>query len=66
MSIDTHTPTWEAVEVWLRLRRRHCVESLINGTPADDKLRGEIRVIDDLLAEAKDEPPPAITPFTDY
>jgi len=64
--IDTHTLTWQAVEVWLNERRQQCIESLINGTQADDKLRGEIRVIDDLLTDASDESPPDITPFTDY
>lgn len=66
MTIDVHTPTWEAVEVWLRLRRKRCVESLIDGNANCDKLRGEIRLIDDLLAEAKEEPRLEPLPDTDY
>lgn len=64
--IDVHTPTWQAVEAWLKQRRDNCIESLINGTPADDKLRGEIRVIDDLLGHAADDEPPPITAEIDY
>lgn len=64
--IDRHTNTWHATEQWLQDRRADCLESLINGTPADDKLRGQIRLIDDLLAFANEDPEPAIQPFPDY
>jgi hypothetical protein len=50
--IDIHGLTWQAVETWLHERRADCVQSLINGTEFDQRLRGEIRVIDDLIEHA--------------
>jgi len=66
MQIDRHTPTWKAVEQWVQERRAMRVQSLINGSPNDDKLRGEIRLIDDLLAHASEDPEPDIQPGPDY
>jgi len=64
--IDKHTDTWRATEQWLQARKEDCIKSLINGTPSDDKLRGEIRLIDDLLDDASEEPAPEITAGTEY
>ena len=65
-NLDRHSGTWQAVTQWLQDRREQCVESLINGSPNDDKLRGEIRVIDDLIANADDTPAREPLPDTDY
>lgn len=56
--IDKHGETWQAVTEWAQKRRGDAVASLIAGSAADDKLRGEIRLIDDLLTLTKSEPPP--------
>jgi len=66
MAIDRHSDTWQATEQWLQERREDRVISLIHGSPNDDKLRGEIRVIDDLLAFASEKPEPASEPSSDY
>jgi len=55
MDIDRHTQTWQAVEQWLTNRKSDRIQSLINGSPADERHRGEIRLIDDLLADAREE-----------
>lgn len=65
--IDTHTETWQAVEEWARQRRALATADLIQGgsTPGhDDKLRGEIRAIDDLLGLADAPGSPPDTPVT--
>jgi hypothetical protein len=66
MTIDKHTDTWRDIEQWLQERRENSVLSLINGSPRDDKLRGEIRLIDDLLAHASEEPESASQPVPGY
>ncbi len=63
--IDKHTETWQAVEAWANERRAVATADLIQGgiTPGhDDKLRGEIRAIDDLLSLADGQEPPPHTP----
>lgn len=60
--IDRHSDTWVAIERWLMQRRESCVLSLINGTSSDDKLRGQIRTIDDLLDFSSEDKPPADQP----
>jgi len=64
--IDRHGHTWLTIERWLNERRDDGVQSLINGSPHDDQKRGEIRVIDDLLAYASDEPEPVVKTSPDY
>jgi|GEM_PF-2268633 len=64
--IDRHSLTWQATEQWLLERRDDRVQSLINGSPNDEKVRGEIRLIDDLLAHANEDPEPDIQPGPDY
>lgn len=64
MKIDRHTETWQAVERWLKERRDSRVHSLINGSATDERHRGEIRLIDDLLDHASEDKPPAIVPDT--
>jgi len=68
MAIDRHSDTWRDNERFMLERRANCVESLINGSPKDERLRGEIRLIDDFLARAKKdpEPDPATVPPGDY
>lgn len=56
--IDKHSETWQAVTEWARHRREEAVSSLIQGSMADDKLRGDIRTLDDLLALPNQERPP--------
>lgn len=56
--IDQHSKTWRAVTEWAQKRRETAVSSLIAGSTGDDKLRGEIRAIDDLLALTDSDPPP--------
>lgn len=58
--IDKHTETWQAVEAWARQYRSAAVADLIQGgvTPGyEDKLRGDIRTIDALLALAEGQEP---------
>jgi hypothetical protein len=66
MAIDKHADTWRDIEQWLQARRENCILSLINGSTKDDKLRGEIRVIDDLLARASEELEPGNQPNPSY
>jgi len=60
--IDKHSETWQAIEAWAIERRALATADLIQGgsTPGhDDKRRGEIRALGDLLAlTGGDEPPP--------
>lgn len=65
-NLDRHSLTWRAIKEWMLERRQACVESLINGSPNDDKLRGEIRVIDDLITESQPKPEPEPPEDTDY
>lgn len=60
MAIDRNTSAWHETEQWLQARREACVQSLINGTTSDDKLRGQVRVIDDLLTFASETKDPNI------
>ena len=66
LMVDRHTDTWRDIEQWLQERRENSVLSLINGSAKDDKLRGEIRLIDDLLAHASEESEPASQPTPGY
>jgi hypothetical protein len=66
MAIDKHADTWRDIEQWLQERRENCILSLINGSTKDDKLRGEIRVIDDLLAHASEDSETASQPTPSY
>ena len=66
MAIDKHADTWRDIEQWLQDRRENSVLSLINGSTKDDKLRGEIRLIDDLLAHASEDLEPASQPTSSY
>lgn len=50
--IDIQTPTWGLIARWARELRADCIESLIKTDredPAADKLRGKIRLLDELL-----------------
>ncbi|WP_043530466.1 hypothetical protein [Litchfieldella xinjiangensis] len=62
--IDKHSTTWRAVTEWAQAERAKAVSSLIAGSGYDDKLRGDIRTLDSLMA-LTDEPPPAI-PAAEY
>lgn len=64
--IDTHSETWRATRRWLDERRERCVAQLITGSTADDKLRGEIRLIDELITDAEQDRPPIIDAESDY
>lgn len=66
MDIDTHGQTWIQIEQWLQDRKEDCIESLINGSPNDDKLRGQIRLIDDLIQEAQGDESPDIETEHNY
>lgn len=68
MAIDRHSETWKSTERWLKQRRAECVQSLINGSAKDERYRGEVRLIDDLLAHASEKPErdPATMPPADY
>jgi len=66
LMVDRHTDTWRDIEQWLQERRENSVLSLINGSTKDDKLRGEIRLIDDLLARASEDLEPASQPIPGY
>ncbi len=55
--IDKHSATWKAVEAWATERRALATAELIQGGTqpgSDDKRRGEIRAMDDLLELAGD------------
>jgi len=58
--IDRHSATWRALEAELHKRRQDALDALIAGGGNDDKRRGEIGLIDELLelGKANDEPPP--------
>lgn len=61
--INVHSPTWSATEQWAKANRDLCVARLIEGTDRDEKLRGIIEAMDDLLAlpnEAEPEPAPTL------
>lgn len=63
--IDRHTETWQAVEAWAKQRRAVAIADLIQGGSSpghDDKMRGEIRAMDDLLDLADRQAPPPHTP----
>lgn len=58
--IDQHSATWKAIEAWADQRRADAVAELIQGSSragGDDKRRGEIRAMDDLLELARPAPP---------
>ncbi|QJQ93919.1 MULTISPECIES: hypothetical protein [Halomonadaceae] len=57
--IDKHSDTWRAVTDWAHAKHQRAVDALIAGSPGDDKLRGEIRAIDELL-ELTGKPPPPV------
>jgi|AntRauTorckE6833_2_1112554.scaffolds.fasta_scaffold01735_5 hypothetical protein len=63
--IDRHSDTWRAIELRLQVIRSDCLSSLINGTRNDDKLRGKIELVDDLIAYSKEEPETEISPEPD-
>jgi hypothetical protein len=60
--IELHSDTWRATSEWLQRRRENAIISLINGTRTDDKLRGKIELIDDLIAFAKNQDEIRINP----
>ena len=66
MAIDRNTSAWHETEQWLQARREDRVRSLINGSTVDERLRGEIRLIDDLLAYAREESAPEVAARTEY
>lgn len=63
MTIDRHSDTWRATERWLQKRREDRLKSLINGSSTDERYRGEIRLIDDLLAHASEDAEPQDDPL---
>ena len=60
--IELHSDTWRATSECLQRRRENAIISLINGTRTDDKLRGKIELIDDLIAFAKNQDEIRINP----
>jgi hypothetical protein len=60
--IELYSDTWRATSEWLQRRRENAIISLINGTRTDDKLRGKIELIDDLIAFAKNQDEIRINP----
>jgi len=60
--IELYSDTWRATSEWLKRRRENAIISLINGTRTDDKLRGKIELIDDLIAFAKNQDEIRINP----
>lgn len=67
MAIDRNSDTWKAIERWAAERRALAVAGLITGSQPmqDERNRGEIRALDDLLALASDDPPATNSPH-DY
>ena len=62
--IDRNSSTWKTIERWAQERRALAVQGLITGSQpmADERNRGDIRTLDDLLALADDEPPASNSP----
>ena len=48
--INRNSDTWNAVAEWAIQQRQHAVEKLIAGSSRDDRLRGQIEAMDELLA----------------
>ncbi|MCD6006902.1 hypothetical protein [Halomonas sp. IOP_31] len=48
-SIDTHSDTWRQIQQWAAEEREELVYQLIAGSANDDRLRGRIDQIDNLL-----------------
>lgn len=63
-SIDRNSDTWRQVAEWAAQQRQEAVEQLVAGGARDERLRGRIEQIDDLLSLAS-EPGPTI-PSPDY
>ncbi|WP_277810685.1 hypothetical protein [Chromohalobacter canadensis] len=59
-SIDTRSDTWRQIEQWAVDERQMLVDQLIAGSANDDRVRGRIDQIDELLGQAR-EPSPTIT-----
>ena len=55
--IDRNSETWLAVSAELHARREQAVDSLIKGSGNDDKRRGHIELIDELLELGIPKPP---------
>jgi len=47
--IDIHSDTWIEVKAYCERERESLMQELIAGTERDDKVRGQILFIDDLL-----------------
>ncbi|KJZ07165.1 hypothetical protein TW86_18080 [Halomonas sp. S2151] len=48
--INRNSDTWNAVIEWATQQRQDAVEKLIAGSSRDDRLRGQIEAMDELLA----------------
>lgn len=48
-SVDTYSLTWKAVSDFASENRIKAVNDLIDGSPFDQKMRGKIEFIDELL-----------------
>lgn len=59
--IDRHSETWQAVIAWAERRRDMATRELVRGSASpggDDRWRGEIRALDDLILLADGDDPP--------
>lgn len=54
-SVDRYSLTWKSIEAFASERRKKAVQDLIDGSPLDERKRGQIELIDELLSLG--EPP---------
>lgn len=64
--IDRYSADWKAVKAFCHEQRDTAVAALIEGGGQDERLRGRIEFIDELLRLPETVPPPEITvdPYT--
>lgn len=63
-SVNVNSDTWRQVSEWANEQRQQAVNRLIAGSPQDERLRGRIEQIDELLALGEEAAP--LIPMPDY
>lgn len=48
-SVDRYSLTWKSIEAFACERRKKAIQDLIDGSPFDERKRGQIEIIDALL-----------------
>lgn len=58
--IDRHSATWRAVKAFCQDHKDSAVRDLIEGGDHDERLRGRIELIEELLKLPDSGPPPVV------